>query len=252
MYEYNCRVFLMELCWLHGFGGVMVNGKAAWPARVCGADDEIPEAVQRARIAGRQLVQSFGDHAFVWAQPGALSPFEGAEEALQRASARVAPAIREALETKCKCEERDSARAPTPNPNLLKMAPPRARPVSRPAKTDGRGDAALIGRPAGVPVSFFGVRRPGARYLALVASLHPSGVWLRYPGWPGYRNWVTSEQVRGWLVSEDQAADPSLWYVDPEEEEEEGEEEREQREDDEDAEMERRIEQRHGRNQILR
>ena len=37
-----------------------------------------------------------------------------------------------------------------------------------------------------------------------------------------------------------------------EEEEEEGEEEREQREDDEDAEMERRIEQRHGRNQILR
>ena len=73
----------------------------------------------------------------------------------------------------------------------------------------------LVGNYVGIPVSFFGVHVHGARYLAKVAGLHPRGVWLKYPGWPGYCNWVTLEQVHSWLISEQDAANPALWYIDP-------------------------------------
>ncbi|KAL1530056.1 hypothetical protein AB1Y20_000978 [Prymnesium parvum] len=76
-------------------------------------------------------------------------------------------------------------------------------------------DAALLGRHVGVPVAFFGVDNDRARYLGQVVALHPRGVWLRYSGCPGYRNWVSAREATEWLVSDEEAADASLWHIDP-------------------------------------
>ena len=86
-----------KLVWLYGFGGVKVGTRPGWPGIVHDADDA-EEKVRRARKAGSVLVLTFGDNAYVWAKPTALGELVGADDALNRASSRVAPAIRAALQ----------------------------------------------------------------------------------------------------------------------------------------------------------
>ena len=43
-----------SMFWLHGFGGVLVKRKAAWPARLCGADEDIPDQTGAAQDSAAQ------------------------------------------------------------------------------------------------------------------------------------------------------------------------------------------------------
>ena len=51
----------------------------------------------RSPARSRVLVHSFGDEQYVWAKPEALILFSAGEDALQSASERVRPAIRDAI-----------------------------------------------------------------------------------------------------------------------------------------------------------
>eukprot|EP00310_Coccolithus_braarudii_P022666 CAMPEP_0183343018 /NCGR_PEP_ID=MMETSP0164_2-20130417/9013_1 /TAXON_ID=221442 /ORGANISM="Coccolithus pelagicus ssp braarudi, Strain PLY182g" /LENGTH=379 /DNA_ID=CAMNT_0025513757 /DNA_START=48 /DNA_END=1187 /DNA_ORIENTATION=- len=90
------------ICWLHGFGGIHANGRAAWPALVCDLHDGGAE-VQAVRGQEEHLVKSFGDNAFVWCHSEALSSFDGGKGEIEQAlacngSKSVKRALRAALE----------------------------------------------------------------------------------------------------------------------------------------------------------
>ena len=88
-----------DLVWVRGFGGVHINSIASWPAQIADVANVTDTKVLKGNKPGRVLINSFGDHQYVWAKPEQLSALTTwvAKEALTRASARVAPAIEEAL-----------------------------------------------------------------------------------------------------------------------------------------------------------
>ena len=83
--------------------------------------------------------------------------------------------------------------------------------------------AALIGRWLGVPTSFFNVEIEGARYLARVKAAHKDKkdmLWMKFSQ-AGYGDeaYAPLGVVRKWLISDDEANDPTIdWYEDPEDE----------------------------------
>lgn len=125
------------LVWLRGFGGVKVDGKLVWPARVCSADAG-GEKVQKAKKSSKTLVHSFGDEQYVWAKPESLTASSGRafENALKHASERVRPALEAALATtkpkKQKTEAPPSPRTPTTTPASKMRVPLPKKPVPSP------------------------------------------------------------------------------------------------------------------------
>jgi len=64
---------------------VKIRGYGSWPARVCDPTSG-GEQVQSKRGANTVLLESFGDHMYVWSKPDSIVPFVDAESKVARMS----------------------------------------------------------------------------------------------------------------------------------------------------------------------